>query len=120
MRVTLACLVLLAPVTQLFADDQPLTPLRLNALLPKVTAGMTSREVTELLAMAYPKVECHLGLWSGQTGYIDFKLDDRHAVSIAAASDPKRGTVVHNDIRIYVLDHPHKCRVEIKPYHWKD
>jgi hypothetical protein len=103
-----------------FPDDQSLIPPPLNALLPRISGGMTPKEVKKLLATAYPKVEYRLGVWSGQTGYLDFQLNDRYTVSVAGQSVRDRGTVVHPDIHIYVFDHPNKQRVEIKRYHWND
>jgi RNA polymerase sigma factor (sigma-70 family) len=99
---------------------EPLIPPPLNALLPKIVAGMKAQEVRKLLATAYPKVTYHQGVWSGQTGYFDFKLDDRYTVSVAAGTDPKRGDVVHKDGLIYIFDHPKKLRLEIKRYHWQE
>jgi RNA polymerase sigma factor (sigma-70 family) len=101
-------------------EDQSLIPPPLNSLLPTISAGMTPKEVKKLLSTAYPKVEYRLGVWSGQTGYLDFQLNDRYTVSVAGSTDPERGTVVHPDIHLYVFDHPNKQRVEIKQYHWKD
>ena len=63
------------------AADEPLIPAALNAVLPKIHVGMTIREVEAALAPAYPKVKGQMGIWSGQTGYIDYKLDERHTLS---------------------------------------
>jgi hypothetical protein len=65
------------------AADQPLIPAALNAILPKIHAGMTVREVEAVLAPAYPKVKGQMGNWSGQTGYIDYKLDQQHTLAVS-------------------------------------
>ena len=66
------------------AADEPLIPAALNAVLPKIHVGMTIREVEAALAPAYPKVKGQMGIWSGQTGYIDYKLDERHTLSVSS------------------------------------
>ncbi|HEV3146987.1 MAG TPA: hypothetical protein VGZ47_24070 [Gemmataceae bacterium] len=93
-------------------------PPALNERLPKITAGITSAEIEKILAPAFPKAKARLGTWSGQTGYIDVQLDERYSVSIAAQDSAQGGPVVHKDALIYVYDHVHKRRVEIKTYDW--
>jgi hypothetical protein len=95
-------------------------PPALNAILPKISAGMKPEEVKKLLAVKYPKVEYHLGVWSGQTGYFDFKLDDRWTLSVAGETDRSKGSIVHHDGLIYLFDRANKNRVEIKRYSWKE
>ncbi len=102
------------------ADDQSLIPAPLNSLIPKISAGMTPAQLQKLLSTVYPKVEERIGDWSGGTGYIDFKLEDRYSISISGRSDAKGRPVVHEDIFMYVFDHPQRSRIEIKKYHWKD
>lgn len=102
------------------AEDEPLIPPALNAILPKISAGMKPAEVKKALAAKYPKVEYSQGVWSGGTGYFDFKLDERWTVSVAGDTDLRQGEVVHRDILIYVFDHANKQRIEIKKYSWKE
>ncbi len=120
MRSLLSFAALIAFVDLSHAEDQPLIPAKLNLLLPKIAAGMKPDEVKKLLATEYPKVDYNLGVWSGQTGYLDFKLNDNWTVSVAGDTDRKNGTVVHKDILIYVFDRANKHRVEIKRYSWKE
>jgi hypothetical protein len=66
---------------------EPLIPASLNALLPKITPGMTPDNVKKVLAVAYPKLERYDGPWAGQGGYIGFKLDERYSVLFFARMD---------------------------------
>jgi hypothetical protein len=113
-------LVFLIGPSSLRADDEPLIPAALNECLPKIVAGTSASELEKILVPAYPKAKARLGLWSGQTGYIDVQLDERFSLSVAAANGPVCQPVVHMDILIYVYDHKHKRRVEIKTYEWGD
>ena len=102
------------------ANDESLIPRAINERLPKIVAGMPFAEIEKVFTPAYPKAKARLGLWSGQTGYIDVQLDERHSLSIAAQDSAKGGPVVHKDVLIYVFDHTRKRRVEIKSYDWAD
>jgi hypothetical protein len=100
------------------AADEPLIPAALNAVLPKIHVGMTIREVEAALAPAYPKVKGQMGIWSGQTGYIDYKLDERHTLSVSSITrDGKE--VVHDEILLYLFDWPTKRRLDLKIYEWE-
>ena len=102
----------------LHAADEPLIPVVLNAVLPKIHARMTIREVESVLAPAYPKVKGQMGTWSGQTGYIDYKLDERHTLSVSSITrDGKE--VVHDEILLYLYDWPAKRRLDLKIYEWE-
>ena len=100
------------------AADEPLIPAALNAVLPKIHAGMTIRQVEAVLAPAYPKVKGQMSNWSGQTGYIDYKLDERHTLSVSSITrDGKE--VVHDEILLYLYDWPSKRRLDLKVYEWE-
>ncbi len=100
------------------ADDEPLIPAALNAILPKIHAGMTVRQVETVLAPAYPKVKGQMGDWSGQTGYIEYQLDGRYTLSVSSITrDGKE--VVHDEILFYLKDWPSKRRFDIKIYDWE-
>jgi hypothetical protein len=99
----------------LHAADEPLIPAALNAILPKIRGGMTVQQVKAVLASSYPNVKGEGVLWSGQNGYIDYKLDDRFSLSISfTLRDGK--TVVHDDLLFYVQNYSAKHRVDIKSY----
>jgi uncharacterized membrane protein len=87
----------------LYGVDEPLIPASLNAVLPKIHARMTVREVEAVLAPAYPKLEIRSGPWSGGTGYIAFKLDERYTISISAITREGKD-VVHDEVCISLDD----------------
>jgi hypothetical protein len=96
---------------------EPLIPNELNGCLREIRAGMTSGEVERLLAVAYPKLRAQRGSWSGDLGYIDFALSDRHSISVAAKLNGKKDVVVHELMLFFVRDSVTKHRVEIRQ-HW--
>jgi hypothetical protein len=100
------------------AGDEPLIPTALNECLPKIAPGMAMPEIEKVLTKAYPKAKARMGLWSGRTGYIDVQLDERFSISIAAEDRAERGPAVHKDQLIYVFDHTHKRRLELRQYDW--
>lgn len=100
------------------AADEPLIPAALNAVLPKIHVGMTIREVEAALAPAYPKVKGQMGIWSGQTGYIDYKLDERHTLSVSSITRDEK-EVVHDEILLYLFDLPTKRRLDLKICEWE-
>jgi len=99
------------------AADEPLIPLPLNAVVSRIHSGMSVQEVEAVLSRSYPKVAGHVGDWSGQTGYIDYKLDDRFTLSISSITREGK-EVVHDEILMYLLDWPAKRRVDIKLLDW--
>ncbi len=111
----LACSVLCGPV--LAAEEEGLIPANLNAVLPKIVPRATTKEVETILAPVYPGVTSHLSIWSGDTGYIDYKLDDRFTLSVSSISMGGRN-VVHDSLLFYILDWPAQQRFEIRRYHW--
>ena len=98
---------------------EPLIPERLNAVLSEIRPEMKKEAVMRVLATAYPDVIAQPGDWSGQTGYIDFRLDDRYRISVAAKFDAKREEVVHDDLLIYIFDQAKKHRIEFRQYWWE-
>ena len=118
MRHILPALLLCLGLLHLRAADEPLIPAALNAILPKIHAGMTVREVEAALAPAYPGVKGQMGVWSGQTGYVDYKLGENFTLSVSSATrDGKE--VVHDDLLFYLINHAAKHRVDIKSYFWE-
>jgi hypothetical protein len=79
---------------------------------------MTIREVEAALAPAYPKVKGQMGIWSGQTGYIDYKLDERHTLSVSSIARGGK-EVVHDEIQLYLYDWPSKRRLDLHLYEWE-
>ena len=118
MKIVILALFYCVGLIHLQAADEPLIPVALNAVLPKIHAHMTIQEVETVLAPAYPKVKGQMGTWSGQTGYIDYKLDERHTLSVSSITrDGKE--VVHDEILLYLYDWPAKRRLDLKVYEWE-
>jgi hypothetical protein len=118
MKITiLAFLLCCGAFFQTRAADEPLIPLPSNAVVSKIHSGMSIHEVEAVLSTSYPKVAGHMGNWSGQTGYIDYKLDDRFTLSVSSITrDGKE--VVHDEILMYLFDWSAKRRVDIKILDW--
>jgi hypothetical protein len=113
-----AAMLFLLAGTGLRADNEPLIPEALNQRLPKIVVGMSMAEIEKALTPSYPKAQARLGVWSGQTGYIDVQLDESFSISIAGENGRNGQPVVHKDILIYVFDHRHKRRLELREYDW--
>ena len=118
MKTIILALLYCVGLIHLHAADEPLIPVALNAVLPKIHARMTIREVETALAPAYPKVNGQTGDWSGQTGYVDYKLDERYMLSISSITREGR-EVVRDEILIYLYDLQSKRRLDLKVYEWE-
>ena len=83
----------------------PLLPIALNEILPRIDVGMTREQVVSLLAEKYPAVKTKQGLWSGQSGYMDFILDERYEIDVSAVNTPPgtESPTVNKDFIIYIL-----------------
>ncbi len=106
-----------------FPADEPLIPAPLNAVLPKIKAGMTIPEVEGVLSASYPKVSGQMSDWDGMTGYIDYKLDGRYSLSVASRNRMEGQKVIQvvggGDLFFYIYDWQTKRRIEIKQYDWE-
>ena len=115
MKHTILTLVFCLCLLNAKAAEEPLIPAALNAVLPKIHARMTVSEVELALAPVYPKVKGQMSKWSGRTGYIDYKLDERYTLSISSIThDGKQ--VVHDDLLLLLYDWASKRRLDIKVY----
>ena len=118
MKITiLASLLCCGVLSQTRAADEPLIPSRLNAVVSRIHSGMSIHEVEAVLATSYPKVAGRVGNWSGQTGYIDYRLDDRFTLSISSITRDGKD-VVQDEILMYLFDWSAKRRVDIKILDW--
>jgi hypothetical protein len=118
MKFIIACFICCIALLQASAADEPLIPAPLNNILLKIQSGMTTNQVLNVLSRAYPKVTGHMGDWSGQTGYFDYKLDERFTLSVSSVMRDGKG-LVHDDLLLYVFDWQTKRRVDIKLYYWE-
>jgi hypothetical protein len=116
---SLLCVVSLwATIFATRAAEEPLIPEQLNTLLPKVVAGMNREDIKKVLSAAYPKLVSQDGPWSGQTGYVGFKLDEHFSVMFGAHFGPEQKEVVSDSALISVFDQRLKTRFDIKRYNW--
>ena len=105
-------------VPHLHAADEPLIPVALNGILPKIHSQMTIIEVEAVLSPAYPNVKGEMNLWSGQTGYIEYKLDERFSLWVSSITQDGK-QVVHDEILLYLYDWPAKRSMDLKVYEWE-
>lgn len=111
---------LLFPVTHSTETAQrDLLQVKLRDNLVRQRVDMTSEEIKAVVVKSYAKAECRVGPWSGGTGSLGCRLDDRFSFTIAAHTNSEGKQVVSKDARIYVYDWQHKRRLEIAPYQWE-
>ena len=109
------CLLTLAIVR---AEELPLIPRPLNTVLGLISSGQTKAEVVQILTKAYPNVKYGgPSVWSGQTGYLGFQLDERYSISIAFAGN--EDTRVHCDLQFYLYDNAVKRRIDLRQFFWE-
>src|SRR5262249_14198607 len=90
-----AFLLLCMTALRTLAGGEPLIPTPLNDVLFKVRPGMSTNQIVSVLSTAYPNVEVRMGDWSGQTGYTDYKIDERFTLSISCIT--REGKYVVHD-----------------------
>jgi hypothetical protein len=100
------------------AAEEPLIPTALNIVLPKIHPGMSITEVENALSPAYPNVKGQMGRWSGQTGYIDYKLDDLYSLSVSSITRNGK-EVVHDEILLYLFERASKRRLDLRIFEWE-
>jgi hypothetical protein len=118
MKHFLCILIFLGVVISGRGTDEPLIPEALNALLSKITAGMTPEEVSKLLSTAYPKLQRADGGWSGQGGWIGFRLDERYTVEVSAYNDTKNRVFISTNPALSVFDGMAQVRFDITRFDW--
>jgi hypothetical protein len=108
---------------QAFSADEPLIPSSLDAALPRIKPGMTIHEVEQVLSASYPKVTGQMSHWDGMTGFIDYKLDGRHSLSVASINRMDGQKVIQvvggGDLLFYIYDRQARHRIEIRQYDWE-
>ena len=105
-----------------FAADGPLFPDGVNQILGRIQPDMSEAQVEEIVKIYYPEAILTFGVWSGQTGYVDFKLTSRYSISIAEYNDPEdfHSRFVHADMILYVYDWELNRRINISFHNWDD
>lgn len=102
------------------AEDTPLMPDGVNQILGRIAPNMAEAKVEAIVKKYYPDAKRTLGSWSGQTGYVEFKLNKRYSISVAEYNDPKdfESRFVHADMILYVYDWELKQRINISFHKW--
>jgi hypothetical protein len=104
------------------AEDASLMPDGVNQILGRIAADMPEAKVEALVKQHYPDATRNGGVWSGQTGYVEFKLNKRYSISVAEYNDPKdfESRFVHADMILYVYDWELKRRINISFHKWDE
>ena len=102
------------------AEDAPLMPDGVNHILGRIVPDMPEAAVAAIVTKYYPDATRNVGVWSGQTGYVEFKLTKRYSISVAEYNDPKdfESRFVHADMILYVYDWELKRRINISFHKW--
>jgi len=104
------------------AADSPLIPDSVNQILGRISPKMVESDLEKIVKKYYPEAKKTLGSWSGQTGYVEFKLTKRYSISVAEYNDPKdfESRFVHANMILYVYDWELKQRINISFHKWKN
>jgi ankyrin repeat protein len=104
------------------AADEPLLPASVNQIIGRIRAKMPEAEVEKVVQAYYPTAKSTSGDWSGQTGYVEFKLTPRYSISIGEYNAPNDFSqrFVHADMLMYVYDGDTKRRINISVYQWEN
>lgn len=103
-----------------FAAGEPLFPDGVNQILGRIQPDMSETQVEEIVRIYYPDAILSCGVWSGQTGYVDFELTSRYSISVAEYNDPEdfNNRFVHADMILYVYDWELNRRINISFHNW--
>lgn len=96
-------------------NDGPLLPDGINQILGRLHPHISEAQVEKVVKTYYPTTKATLGPWSGQTGYVEFKLTPRHSISVAEYNAPGdlNARFVHADMILYVYDCKLRQRIKI-------
>jgi len=120
MKLIIVVIVMLSVALGAFAGDGPLFPDGASQILGRIQPGMSEAQVEEIVRIYYPDASRTVGIWSGQTGYVDFRLTSRYSISVAEYNDPEdfNFRFVHADMILYVYDWELNRRINISFYDW--
>lgn len=92
----------------------------INQILGRIRPDMSEAEVEKIVKTYYPEAKETPGDWSGQTGYVDFKLTSRYSISIEEYNAPNdfNSRFVHARMILYVFDWELKRRIDISIHNW--
>jgi hypothetical protein len=100
--------------------ESALLPDGINQILGRIRPDMSETELAGIVTLFYPEAEPACGIWSGQSGYVDFRLTPRWSVSIAEYNAPNdfESRFVHPEMTFYVYDWEVERRIDITFYGW--
>ncbi len=103
------------------AAEAPLVPDGINQILGRIRPDMSEAQVEKIVKTYYPDAKATSGPWSGQTGYVEFKVTSRYSISVAEynAKNDFNSRFVHADMILYVYDQDIKRRINISFYNWE-
>ena len=89
-------------------------PAELDAALSEIKPDMSESDVASILSRYFPDTKSRSGLWSGQTGYVDFDITPNCWVSISFYNAPNdfESKFVHKSMTIYIHNRKLKLRVD--------
>ena len=122
MKLITVVILTLSVTSGAFAGGGPLFPDGVNQILGRIQPDMSEAQVEEIVKIYYPDVSHTVSIWSGQTGYADFRLTSRYSISVAEYNDPEdfNCRFVHADMILYVYDWELNQRINISFYNWDD
>ena len=123
MKLNIVVIIVMLSITlSAFAAEEPLFPDGVNQILGRIQPDMSEAQVEETVKFYYPDAVLTLGTWSGQSGYVEFKLTSRYSISIAEYNDPDNFDYrfVHADMILYVFDWELNQRINISFHNWDD
>jgi hypothetical protein len=121
MKIICAILITACIAFSVSAADAPLIPDGANQILGRICPNMSEAEVEKIVQKYYPETKANPSVWSGQSGYVDYKLTARYSISVAEYNDPKDFNLrfVHADMIIFVFDWELKRRINISFFNWE-
>ena len=122
MKYIAAIIVILTAITCAYAGDEALLPDNINQILGRITPDMSENNVQALFRQYYPNAEGKVGNWSGQTGYVDYKVTPKHTVSISMYNSQANlhQRFVHPSMTFYIYDWVTKSRMNFSIYKWDE
>ena len=77
MKTIIVITVMLSVALGALAAEEPLLPDGVNQILGRIRPNMSEAEVEKIVKAYYPDAKATPSVWSGQTGYVEFKVTSR-------------------------------------------
>ena len=120
MKTIILIIVMLSVALGTLAAEEPLLPDGVNQILGRIRPNMSEAEVEKIVKAYYPDYKATPMVWSGQTGYVEFKVTSRYSISVAKYNDPNdfNSRFVHANMILYVYDWKQKRRINSSFHKW--